>query len=76
LFWTARNQLTDITGTVAASFLHDGLGRRKLRTVNGITENYLYDGLDAVLAKDGAGNVTVRYPRDLAQFSPGFFTNA
>jgi len=70
LFWSSRNQLTNMTGAAAASFLYDGLGRRKLRTVNGTAVNYLYDGLDAVVEKDAAGLVLARYFRGLGIDEP------
>jgi RHS repeat-associated protein len=42
--WNERNQLTASTGSVTATFAYDGEGRRRGRTVNGGTTNFLYDG--------------------------------
>jgi RHS repeat-associated protein len=42
--WTARNQLTGMSGSLAASFEYDGTGRRRSKTINGTTTNFLYDG--------------------------------
>jgi RHS repeat-associated protein len=70
LLWSARNQLTNMLGAVSATFRYDGLGRRQLRTVNTVTENYLYDGLDIIVQKDGSGNVRGRYLRGLAIDEP------
>jgi hypothetical protein len=47
--------LTNLTGSVAANFLYDGLGRRIRRTVGSATENYLHDGLDIIVASDTGG---------------------
>lgn len=70
LVWSARNQLTNMTGSVSATFQYDGLGRRQLRTVAGTTENYLYDGLDIIQQLTNSGTVTVNYFRGLAIDEP------
>ena len=47
--WDARNQLSSINGPgLTASFQYDAFGRRTLRTINGNSTGYLYDGADAV----------------------------
>lgn len=47
--WDARNRLTGIAAPgLAASFQYDPLGRRIVRTVNGETTSYLYDGVQAI----------------------------
>jgi RHS repeat-associated protein len=51
--WNARNQLTSITGGVAAGFSYDGLGRRVTRTVSSISTNYLYDAKNVVQELSG-----------------------
>jgi RHS repeat-associated protein len=53
--WDARNQLASINGTgLTASFQYDAFGRRARKTVNGITTEFLYDGLTVVQeASDG-----------------------
>ncbi len=70
LLWSARNQLTNMTGAVAAMFKYDGLGRRILRTVNSNTENYLYDGLDIIQQLTNSTTVTVNYFRGLGIDEP------
>jgi RHS repeat-associated protein len=65
LVWNARNQLATVSGAVTASFVYDGLGRRIARTVNGTTENYLYDGLDIIQQLDGSSAVGANYFRGL-----------
>jgi RHS repeat-associated protein len=50
--WNARNELTSITGSgLNASFGYDAFGRRSVKTVNGATTEFLYDGLNAVQEK-------------------------
>ena len=44
--WNARNQLAAIAGPVLASFGYDGTGRRRTKTVGGMTTSFLYDGLN------------------------------
>jgi RHS repeat-associated protein len=46
--WDARNHLTAITGASTASFAYDPLGRRALKTINGTSTQFLYDGLNPV----------------------------
>jgi RHS repeat-associated protein len=47
--WNARNDLVNISGpSVNASFIYDGLGRRRAKTVNGNVTEFLYDGLNPV----------------------------
>ncbi|MGB2715553.1 MAG: RHS repeat-associated core domain-containing protein, partial [Vicinamibacterales bacterium] len=46
--WNARNELTAISGPVSASFAYDGFGRRRAKTVSGMTTQFLYDGLNPV----------------------------
>ena len=70
LLWSARNQLTNMLGAVAATFAYDGVGRRISRTVSSTTEKYAYDGLDTVLQKDSGGSVAARYFRGLSIDEP------
>jgi RHS repeat-associated protein len=70
LLWNSRNQLTNITGSVAGMFKYDGLGRRVERTVSGSTVKFLLDGLDAALEKDAGNAVVARYLRGLAIDEP------
>jgi RHS repeat-associated protein len=47
--WNTRNQLVSLSGPgVTASFQYDALGRRKSKTVNGVTTDFLYDGSSIV----------------------------
>ena len=54
--WDLRNRLTGITtnpSTLTASFSYDSFGRRTDKTVNGVTTNFVYDGLNQVQEKNG-----------------------
>jgi len=42
--WDARNQLSTLSGATNASFQYDGTGRRRGKTINAATTNFLYDG--------------------------------
>ncbi|SFI48553.1 RHS repeat-associated core domain-containing protein [Collimonas sp. OK307] len=53
--WNARNQLTQISGAVTASFSYDALGRRQTRTLNGVGSGYVYDGLNLIQELNGTG---------------------
>jgi RHS repeat-associated protein len=52
--WDARNRLIGLTGytptctVLTASFQYDALGRRIGKMINGVTTQYLYDGLDII----------------------------
>jgi YD repeat-containing protein len=50
----ARNHLTAISGSITASFVYDGFGRRQRKVVNGATTQFLYDGLNEVQLLDGS----------------------
>ena len=53
--WDARNRLTGISRTgLTASFIYDGLGRRKSKTINGTTTGVWYDGNDVYAELTGA----------------------
>ncbi len=63
--WDTRNRLTAISGpSLGASFAYDALGRRAVKTLNGQTTRFQYDGLDAT-AEDGPTGL-VAYLRGLA----------
>ncbi len=51
--WNARNQLTQISGAVTASFSYDALGRRQSKTIGGIGVGYIYDGSNVVQELNG-----------------------
>ena len=46
--WDARNHLVGITGSNTSSFVYDALGRRALKTINGVSTQFLYDGSNPV----------------------------
>jgi RHS repeat-associated protein len=46
--WNARNELTSITGGSNASFGYDAFGRRRTKTIGGVTAEFLYDGHNPV----------------------------
>ncbi len=46
--WNARNQLTNITGTISATYGYDPFGRRTTRTLGSTTTELLYDGPNVV----------------------------
>ncbi len=56
--WNARNQLVGLSGGTSASFAYDGLGRRRGKTINGLTTNFLYDGLTFVQELSAGGTPT------------------
>jgi RHS repeat-associated protein len=62
--WDARNRLTGISGGVTASFVYDGLGRRKSKIINGTTTGFWYDGSD-MLAELSGGTPSATYIRGL-----------
>ena len=54
--WNARDQLTVISGPVAASFQYDASGRRFAKTIAGATTKFFYDGMN-VIQELNASNV-------------------
>ncbi len=52
--WNSRDQLVALAGATSASFAYDGLGRRKSKTVNGVSTAYLYDGMNPIQEQSGA----------------------
>jgi len=56
--WDARNRLTGITGPSTATFQYDATGRRTGKTINGVTTNFVHDGLNPV-TESGAGGTGV-----------------
>jgi YD repeat-containing protein len=56
--WNARNLLTGITGPgVSASFVYDAIGRRIRKTINGVTTEFLHDGVNPVQELSGGSVV-------------------
>ncbi|MFO0768360.1 MAG: RHS repeat-associated core domain-containing protein [Nitrospiraceae bacterium] len=62
--WDSRNRLTGISGVVTASYIYDGLGRRKSKTIGGTTTGFWYDGND-ILADLSGGTPSATYVRGL-----------
>jgi RHS repeat-associated protein len=58
--WNVRDQLTAVGGGSPGTFTYDALGRRRTRTVGGVTTSYLYDLLDAVQEQVG-GSASAHY---------------
>jgi YD repeat-containing protein len=56
--WNARDQLASLSGGTSASFVYDGLGRRRGKTISGATTNFLYDGLNFVQEQSSGGTPT------------------
>ena len=52
--WDARNRIVAITGPVPATFVYDAAGRRSRKTINGVTIDFLYDGLNPVQEQAGS----------------------
>src|ERR1700674_1102702 len=57
--WDARNHLSAIRGGSTASFQYDPFGRRVLKTISGVTTQFLYDGLNPVQELDGSSPANV-----------------
>ena len=51
--WNARDELVSISGSVAASFQYDAVGRRRGKTIGGTNTNFLYDGANIVQEQVG-----------------------
>ena len=62
--WDARNRLIQITSGVNGLFNYDALGRRTNKTVNGVANQFAYDGND-IAAEIGGGAVGANYLRSL-----------
>ena len=68
--WDVRNRLTGINGfksdcsSLTASFKYDALNRRIEKTINGVTTQYIHDGVDIIQEKQN-GVVTANYIRTL-----------
>ncbi len=45
--WNARDELTGITGSLAASFQYDPIGRRVSKSINGGATAFRYDGFNS-----------------------------
>jgi len=56
--WNARNQLVGLSGTTAATFAYDGVGRRRSKTVGGTTTQFLYDDLNLLQELASGGTPT------------------
>ena len=52
--WDSRNRLAAIAGPSPASFVYDGAGRRRSKTIGGSTTNFLHDDLNPVQEQAGS----------------------
>jgi len=52
--WNNRDQLASISGTNAASFTYDAVGRRQAKIIAGAATQFLYDGLNPIQERSGA----------------------
>ena len=69
-FENRLNQLTyanipSITGTQTDSLIYNGEGLRTQAVLNSVAANYLYDGSNILVERDGTGNTTKTYTRGL-----------
>jgi len=55
----------NITGTQSDSLIYNGEGLRTQVVLNSVTSNYLYDGSNIVVERDGSNNTTKSYTRGL-----------
>jgi RHS repeat-associated protein len=46
--WNARNELISLSGPIAASFGYDARGRRRSKTIGGMTTQFVYDVVNTV----------------------------
>ncbi len=46
--WNARNELASVTGPVNGSFAYDAFGRRRSKTIAGVTTQFLFDDVNPV----------------------------
>jgi RHS repeat-associated protein len=52
--WNKRDQLSGISGSNAASFQYDAVGRRQAKTVSGTSVQFLYDALNPIQERSGS----------------------
>lgn len=58
--WNARNQLVSLSGPgLTASFQYDAVGKRKQKTINSTTTEFLYDELNPVQERSDLGESCV-----------------
>src|SRR5262249_32271209 len=53
--WDARNRLTGITGPITATFQYDATGRRTEKIINGVTTDFVHDGINPVTESGPGG---------------------
>jgi len=56
--WNARNQLAGLSGANLGIFMYDGLGRRAAKSIDGVTKQFLHDGLNPVQELSSIGTPT------------------
>lgn len=52
--WNARDQLASLSGGSSASFVYDGVGRRRSKTIGSMQTGFLYDGVNFVQELTGS----------------------
>jgi RHS repeat-associated protein len=57
--WSARNLLTSVVGSAPAVFQYDAMGRRRGKTVGGVSTSFIYDGMNVVQERSGASVATM-----------------
>ncbi|HWW85446.1 MAG TPA: hypothetical protein VNZ26_17680 [Vicinamibacterales bacterium] len=62
--WNARNQLIGLSGATTAAFAYDTVGRRRGKTVNGMTTQFLYDEMNLVQELGSGGTPTAKLLAD------------
>src|SRR5207245_4071936 len=62
LTWDVRGRLVQVvSGGTTSTFQYDCLGRRAVKTVNGVTKRYVWLGDDLAAEADANYNVTASY---------------
>lgn len=83
--WNERNQLVASSGSATGTYAYDAFGRRRAKTVNGATTNFLFDGLQPIQELTGSnvlsaslltGGVDELFSRSEAGATQGFLTDA
>jgi RHS repeat-associated protein len=53
--WDARDRLTGIMGPIPATFQYDATSRRTRKTINGVTTDFVHDGINPVTESGPSG---------------------
>lgn len=83
--WNERNQLAASSGSATGTYAYDALSRRQVRTVNGTTTKFLYDGQQPIQELTGSntlsaslltGGIDEIFSRTEAGVTQSFLTDA